>query len=358
MRKWLAMLRPTPWLTRRFMWGAVVLGVGVGGFCWGRHGLSPVDAAPQARNPGAPVASTPGADQRDFTSGRPVAYIYDNIPVTREELGEYLIARHGKERIEFLVNRKIVEMACMNKGIVITESMIEAQLLQDIQEFGPNMRMQDFENQVLKRFNKTLYEWREDVIRPKLALTELVKPLVKVEPQDIQKEFEARYGPKVECRMIVLEKDHPHPQKVWEEVRQSESAFLAAAGKQGIAALASRNGLVPPIHTHFPDEGIEKTAFSLKAGEVSGLIQVKQDKTWVILRCEKHIPADQTTRLNEVHMKLYREVEDRKRAEKIPQLFNELRLAAHPNILPPFQPAAPQQSASAAPRAVPPPVEK
>ena len=38
-----------------------------------------------------------------------MATIYGNIPITREELGEFLISRFGADRLEFLVNRKIVE---------------------------------------------------------------------------------------------------------------------------------------------------------------------------------------------------------------------------------------------------------
>src|SRR5262249_54083795 len=37
-----------------------------------------------------------------------VAYINGTIGVTREELGEYLIERYGAEKLEFLVNRRII----------------------------------------------------------------------------------------------------------------------------------------------------------------------------------------------------------------------------------------------------------
>ncbi len=263
-----------------------------------------------------------------------MAYIYDNIPITREELGEYLIARFGAERIEFVVNRKLVEIACKSKGIEITEADIDYQLAEDIRSFGAHMTKELFVNQVLGRFKKTLYEWREDVIRPKLALTKLVKPLCKATPQDVQNEFEARYGPRVECQMIVLKKDEPKDVclKKWERAQQGEAGFKEEAHQQFVRELAANYGKIPPIHRHYPDAKIEKAAFEMKDGEVSGLIETG-DGTWVILRRDHAVPPDQTARLDQVAMQLAREVEERQLAEKIPQFFQRMRDDAHPRIL-------------------------
>ena len=45
-----------------------------------------------------------------------VAYLHGNQPVTREELGEFLIARFGSEKVEFLVNRASSTAACHRQG--------------------------------------------------------------------------------------------------------------------------------------------------------------------------------------------------------------------------------------------------
>jgi hypothetical protein len=103
-------------------------------------------------------------------SGRVVAHIHGQ-PIYREELGEYLIARFGADRVEFLVNRRIVEKECTGKGIVVSDAEVAAQLDADIKALGPLMTESEFTNNILKRFNKTLYEWKEDVIRPKLQLS-------------------------------------------------------------------------------------------------------------------------------------------------------------------------------------------
>src|SRR5262249_2812879 len=72
-------------------WSAAgLVAIGAVGFAlgtWNGHGR---EAA--AQSPGGVV---PAAATSDY-SQRVVAYIYDNIPVTREDLGEFLIARYGQ----------------------------------------------------------------------------------------------------------------------------------------------------------------------------------------------------------------------------------------------------------------------
>lgn len=333
MRKWLETLRSNPALTRRLLVVATLLGVGAGAYCWGRHAAltqTAVEPVEPATNDVKTISAS-GQAKTDYQR-REVAYIYDNIPITREELGEYLIARFGAERVGFLVNRKIVDLACRSKHIVITDAEVNAQLEQDIKSFGKHMTEELFVNQVLKRFQKTLYEWKEDVIRPKLAMAALVKPGIMATLAEVQDEFEAKYGPRVQCRMIVLQQGNLHVTQIRERIAKSEEAFMEEARKQFIPELATNGGLIPPIHKHFPDAGIEKEAFSLKVAEVSSAITVK-DGSIVLLRCESHIPADATKRMEDESLKLKAEVEARKLALGIPQLFEAMSKEAHPRII-------------------------
>src|SRR5438094_4897401 len=104
------------------------------------------------------------------------------------------------------------------------------------------MSRQDFVNKILKRYGKTLYEWKEDVIRPKLALTKFCKDKVQVTEKDIQEAFEAQYGEKVECRMIVLPQEMPPHQRaeLWARVSKSDAVFDEEAKKQFVAQLAAQ----------------------------------------------------------------------------------------------------------------------
>src|SRR5262245_64445944 len=56
-------------------------------------------AAAAQEPPAQPVSTQPAVP----AAQRPVAYIYGAEPVTREQLGEFLIARGGYEKVELLV---------------------------------------------------------------------------------------------------------------------------------------------------------------------------------------------------------------------------------------------------------------
>jgi hypothetical protein len=320
---------------RQLLMTGVVVAVAALAFWWGR-GFAPAQSPPgtglpalsQTIDPGAMAPLAP-ASHTDY-SRRVVAYIYGTTPITREDLGEYLIARFGAERLEFLVNRRIIERVCQVKGIEVTELEIDADLGDTLK--GLNINRQDFVSKVLKNYNKTLYEWREDVIRPKLALNKLCRDQVKVSEDEVKQAFEAHYGEKVECRMILLLKEDAHRKwGLWEKVSKDDKEFDSAARTQALAPLAAKGGEIPPIHKNFADVTIEREAFSLKPGEVSKLLEMP-DGTSVILKCVRHIPADTTKKLADERVNLYKEVFDLKLQQVIPKMFQQLKQEANAKL--------------------------
>ena len=41
---------------------------------------------------------------------QPVAYVQGTVAITREELGEFLIARYGKAKLENLISKRVIEL--------------------------------------------------------------------------------------------------------------------------------------------------------------------------------------------------------------------------------------------------------
>src|ERR1022692_319030 len=110
--------------------------------------------------------------------------------------------------------------------------------------------------------------------------------------------------------MIVMDKGNSGvAQKVWESARKSRDAFMDEARKQFIPNLAMEQGKVPAIHKHFGDKQLEDAAFGLKEGEISGLLAMS-DGTFVILLCEKKLPANASVRFENEAMKLHKEMEE------------------------------------------------
>ncbi len=339
MRNLIAKLQGNPWLIKRLVVIALLCAVGAGSFWWGRKQANSVANG-----------KTDGTDDKTAKSqgGRVVAYV-NGQPVSREEFGEYLIARFGTERLEFMVNRKVVEAECQKYNIYATEAEIAHRLDVDLLAYGGGsvkMDVTQFEKSVLKNFGKTLYEWKEDVIRPKIMMEKLVRGRIKVSEEDVKKGFEAKYGPKVDCRMIVLDgKFRSAAQKTWEEAKKGRSAFIAEASKQFIRQLAEAGGKVPPIHKHLGERSLEETAFAMKEGEISGLLDMR-DGTLVILMCERQLPADISVKYEDVRQQLAREVTEGQVQQRVPEVFAELRNAAKLEIFPLTQPTSSIQTTS------------
>jgi hypothetical protein len=295
------------------------------GFWLGRGG--PQSAA--YAGPPAPPAETPAAAPSDYGQ-RVVAYVHGTVPITREDLGEYLIARFGYDRVELLVNKRIIELACQKRGVDVTEAEVNAAIEADCGRLG--VQRADFVQKVLRQKGKTLYEWKEDVVKPGLMLNKLcVKDgRVRVTDEDLRKAFEAAYGAKVECRIIIWPKgEDKFAMQMFDNLRKSEEEFERAARTQANPHLAAVGGRIRPIArfsgTHAE---LEKEAYSLKPGEVSRLVVTPEGT--VCLKCDKLIPADETVKFDDVKEALRKDVFDKKMEAEIPVMFKAMRDEAKP----------------------------
>ena len=84
-----SLTRPGKGLWRKVLLTAGVAGVAVAAFFWGRLGALPQATAQGGPRVAGPVPVYAPGTGSDY-SRRVVAYIHGNIPITREELGEYL----------------------------------------------------------------------------------------------------------------------------------------------------------------------------------------------------------------------------------------------------------------------------
>jgi len=259
-----------------------------------------------------------------------VAYIQDNIAITREELGEYLIARHGADRLQHLVNKRIIELACQAHGIQVADKEVDAALAEDLASLKVGQK--EFEEKTLKEYGKTLYEWREDVIRPKLYMTKLCQDTVEVTPDDLKLAYDAYYGPKVHCQMILWPNDQKDlALKMYDDVRKGGEEFNRIARMQANPNLAKNAGDMPPFGRNTTgNEAMEKVAFTLKPGEVSQLIPTPQGT--IVLKCVEQKPADAAKKFDDVREQLAKEIKVKKVQVRIPEAFEELKNKAKPMV--------------------------
>jgi hypothetical protein len=336
------MFKPWKWCPsgrwRKVAVGVVgVTAVTAGAFFLGRgSAIDKVEARGQTPRPQQnplpqpPTPPVPAEPPSDYTR-RVVAYIYGTIPVTREHLGEYLIARMGTDRLEPLVNRMIIEHECAQRGITVVDAEIEADLAETAKSF--NVTPQVFAEKVLGQYNKTLYEWKEDVIRPKLLMSKLVRDRVTVTPEDLAMAFEAYHGKRVECQVIYwLPGEREVANKLYARIRDNADEFDRQARMQANTRLAASGGKMQPIGRHTTgNEEMERTLFSLQVGEVSALIGTPDGGT-VVFKILRHLPPDTSVTPDMVRSKLEKEIIDKKIQREIPIVFKELRARAKPTL--------------------------
>ena len=223
---------------------------------------------------------------------RVVAYIYGDVPITREDLGEFLIERYGAEKVQLLVNKLIIEHACQRRGLTVTRDEIDAALAQDLKDLGVNKR--DFIKVVLKNYGKTLYEWENDVIKPRLLMGKLIRDQISVSEEDLKKMFEHLYGEKVRGRIIMWQPSELRiAQRKYGEIRETEEAFAREARNQFNPTLAQSGGQVTVAkHSLGQNNLLEKEAFALHEGEVSRILSTQEGH--IVFKCDGRIPADAT----------------------------------------------------------------
>ncbi|MDB5310884.1 MAG: sigE 56 [Gemmataceae bacterium] len=327
----------------------VAAGIGLTGFgAWnGRAGPAAVIAS---EPPAAPAAAKPDpAAQRDLgnppdltftyspppSMDQPVATIFGDEQIPRRQFAEYLIQRHGKKELELFVNKQIVARAFGKKAWTISGDDVHAALQADLKAIG--VTAEEFEKTVLPKYGKTLPEWIEDVITPRLMMSQLVKSRVTAPTEDeLRRAFDAKYGEKVEVRVIVWPKDRgDEARSGYEKLRAEEETFGRAAREQTNPTLRAAGGRIYPVPRARPldtdpayTDPAHAAAAKLKIGEVSPLIETKVG--FVVVKCDRVLAADASKTFDAEKPMLLKEVIEAKINREMPKLFDEIKQGAKP----------------------------
>jgi RNA polymerase sigma factor (sigma-70 family) len=312
----------------------VALCVGLSGFGAWRGAVAPQATAadPPATTPPLVSAQKTAAKQPPAARkpDEPVATIFGDVSISREEFADHLIRKYGKRELEPFVNRLIIAHAFGKKGWTIRADEVLAEFDADCKAIG--MSREEFAKNVLPRYNKTQDEWIEDVITPRIMLAQLCKAKIPaVTEAELRQAFDAKYGEKVQCRVIWWGKDEGDKARAaHESVRDDKEEFDRHARRSSNANLAATAGLVPPIPRTPPPDATElhAAAANLKAGEVSPLVATADG--FVVVKCIAVIPADKTKSFDTEKPLLLAEVHQAKINRAVPKLFDELKQQANP----------------------------
>jgi parvulin-like peptidyl-prolyl isomerase len=276
---------------------------------------APAASARPKADPAAAPSQMPSAAYQSDTPGLKLTAIpvhptdaiatVNGEAITRQQLGEECVARKGTEILETLVARKLIEQGLRARKMDVTASEID----QEIDNVA--MRMAGIGREAwLRTLDKergiSPIQYARDIIYPALALRKLAADHVQVTEKDLKDSFEAQYGDKLRCRIIMVDKMRT-AQEIWEELRKNPGGFEKLAQERSMDTGSRSLGglLAEPITRHAYPQTVSDAAFAQlvdgdpkdkdpahkpKNGDFTGPIQVAE-ATWVLIYREQVIPA-------------------------------------------------------------------
>jgi parvulin-like peptidyl-prolyl isomerase len=262
-----------------------------------------------------------------------IAATINDQKISIRDLAEECIDRHGTDVLEGTINRRLLDQALRKKSLKVSDEDIDAEIGRAAVAMGKTKPsgepdIEGWLDQVTKGENITRELYVRDEVWPSVALKKLVGNNVQITEEDLQRGYKANYGERVRCRAIVLN-NLRRAQEVWEKARENPTPknFGDLAEQYSIEATSrSLRGEVPPIQQHGGQPLLEKEAFTLKKGELSGIINVGD--THVILLCEGRTEPVKTN-FDEVKKFLYEDIHEKKLRIAMGKTFEQLKEHAH-----------------------------
>ncbi len=258
-----------------------------------------------------------------------VAAVVNGHRITISELAEQCIQRHGLEVLEGTINRKLIEMECQKRNVKITAAEIDGEIVRAASvavkptpDGSPDV--EKWLNLVTERQGISQQVYRRDSVWPSVALKKLVGERVEVTGEDLRKGYEANYGPRVRCLAIVMN-NLRRAQHVWDMARENPTAeYFGELAAQYSIESSSRalRGEVPPIKRHGGQPLLEKEAFLLKPGELSGVVQVGE--RFVILFCLGRTKPTGVS-FEQVRALIYEDIYEKKQRLTMAEYFEHLQ---------------------------------
>lgn len=267
--------------------------------------------------------NAPGTARAVSPANKALANV-NGYEVSYDAVAAECFSRIGQEVLENVINRIVIQQEVQKRGLTITE----AEVHQEVTEIAKQVNLPvDTYYQILRtERNISPAQYQRDVVWPKLALQKLAGTDVEVTQEEMQKAFIRDYGPRVRCKMIMLDNIR-RANEIWAKVSKNPETFEVTARESSIEPNSkSLGGAFPPIQRYSSNKHMEDAAFRLKPNEISGLIPIGV-KRYVILKCEGRTEPI-VTDINEVATDLKKSIIDEKVQSRVAEVFNEIKKSA------------------------------
>jgi len=265
-----------------------------------------------------------GGDQAGTTRmNQNLARVNDQY-ISFDAVANESVKRVGGEVLDNLINRTIIQQACEKRGLQVSKGEVTAEITRISQKF--KMPIETWYQMLQTERGLTPEQYQRDIIWPMLALKKLAGDNVQVSQQDMEKSFVRDYGTMVKSRMIMLD-NFRRAQEAYEKARKNPEIFDELAQEYSIEPNSrSLGGTIPHIRRYSGNETLENAAFKLKAGQVSGILEVDHGR-YVILKCEG-FTEPVVSEMSQVKDDLYEQVKEEKVQQAVSDVFQALKAEA------------------------------
>lgn len=244
--------------------------------------------------------------------------------ITWREVADECMDRYGRDILENMINRTIIQQACAKRQITVTNTEVLNEVRRIARKF--NLTPQNWYQMLQAERGITPVQYHRDIIWPMLALKKIAGSEIKVTAEEMQKGFLRHYGSRVKAKVIMFDNIR-RATEVHAEAMKNPSDFERLAQQHSIEPNSrALGGEIPPIPRYSGNQKLEEAAFKLRPGEISPVIQIGFSR-WVILRCEGRT-KQHITDINEVKETLYHDLLEEKTQQKVAQVFEQLRREA------------------------------
>ncbi len=261
-----------------------------------------------------------------------VAAIINGEQISIAVVGEECIKRHGLDVLEGEINRKLLTQGLRKMGKQVSEADLESEIARAATSYGyvhgdGSADLDAWIESVTSDGRTSREVYIADSVWPSVALKKMVEDKITLTEKDFKEGFESSYGPRVEVLAIVLS-DQRSAQKVWEMARDNptDQFFGSLAEQYSVEPVSSSNaGKVPPVRKHGGQPAVEREAFALKPGQLSGIIAT--GGKYIILRCQgftEPVVSDPSA----VRAELERDLKEKKLNRAMVNHFEELKKAS------------------------------
>ncbi len=274
-----------------------------------------------------PDEARAAANARAVAAGAATAKVVAAVngeDISRTDLAQDCLRHYGGEVLDALLNKTLIVVECQRQGITVTQEEVN----REIERFATfyKVPVAEWLKKLKEERGLSAGIYASDFVWPTLALRKLARERLKVTEEELQAEYQAKFGPAVKARMIACQSRGKAEEAHRLAVAHPEEFGNLATKYSDDPTSASLKGAIQPIARNTGNKDIETIVFGMKDGEISPVIQVAD--RFVVFQREELLTPTKTYTFQQVRAGLEEAIRDRKQRAVAAEIFQQLMAQA------------------------------